>query len=132
MTVHILRGPSGCGKSTTAREQKSPDDVIVSRDLLRQALTGTDENTVLPTEQERMVTSMEMDMLRRAVREGHDVWVSNTNLDGRHAEKYATEAHILGVDFQEVNLYDPELDDMYVERSDVPESVVRKQCRKES
>jgi len=100
----------------------------VSRDLFRQSF-GLTGKGVLSVEQERFVTRMEMDVLRRAVRDGRDVWVDNTNLDTRRASQYATEAHILGVEFEEINLYEAGSDDLYVGRSDIPENVVLRQVR---
>ena len=128
MTVYIMRGPSGSGKSTYARKLRAETGgVIVSRDIIRQSF-GMVGKGVLSNADERRVTNMEMDMLRRAVREGYDVIVDNTNLDGRHAEKYATEAHILGVEFVEVQHYEEGMDWVYVERSDIPEKAVLRQC----
>lgn len=121
MTVYIMRGPSGSGKSTYAHKLRAETGgVIVSRDIIRQSFGMVGKG---------VLTNMEMDMLRRAVREGYDVIVDNTNLDGRHAEKYATEAHILGVEFVEVQRYEEGMDWVYVERSDIPEKAVLRQCK---
>lgn len=130
MAVYILRGPSGCGKSTWTRAfvKKNPGALVVSRDIIRQSF-GLVGKGVLPQDDERLVTKIEMDMLRRAVREGRHVVVDNTNLDDRRASAYATEAHLMGTYFKEVNLYDPAKDDVYISRSDIPTNAVRRQCK---
>lgn len=130
MTVYILRGPSGSGKSTWTQKfrEEYPGTVAVSRDIIRHAF-GMQGKGVLPTEDERLVTKIEMDMLRRAVREGRHVVVDNTNLDDRRASAYATEAHLMGTCFNEINLYDPAEDDVYISRSDIPTNAVRRQCK---
>ena len=130
MAVFILRGPSGCGKSTWTQTFRKayPGTVVVSRDIIRQAF-GMQGKGVLPQGDERMVTKIEMDMLRRAVREDRHVVVDNTNLDDQRASAYATEAHLMGTYFGEVNLYDPAKDDVYISRSDIPTNAVRRQCK---
>ena len=130
MAVFILRGPSGCGKSTWTRAfvKKNPGALVVSRDIIRQSF-GLVGKGVLPQDDERLVTKIERDMLRRAVREGRHVVVDNTNLDDRRASAYATEAHLMGTYFKEVNLYDPAKDDLYISRSDIPTNAVRRQCK---
>lgn len=130
MAVFILRGPSGCGKSTWTRAfvKKNPGALVVSRDIIRHAF-GMQGKGVLPQEDERLVTKIEMDMLRRAVREDRHVVVDNTNLDDRRASAYATEAHLMGTYFKGVNLYDPAKDDLYISRSDIPTNAVRRQCK---
>lgn len=130
MTVYILRGPSGSGKSTWTRAfvKKNPGALVVSRDIIRQAF-GMQGKGVLPQDDERLVTKIELDMLRRGVREGRHVVVDNTNLDDRRASAYATEAHLMGTYFKEVNLYDPAKDDVYIQRSDIPTNAVRRQCK---
>ena len=102
--------------------------VIVSRDIIRQSF-GVVGKGVLSTEDERTVTGIEMDLLRRSISEGRSVIVDNTNLDTRRASQYATEAHILGVEFEEINLYEAGSDDLYVSRSDIPENIVLRQIR---
>ena len=130
MAVYILRGPSGCGKSTWTRAfvKKNPGALVVSRDIIRQAF-GMQGKGVLPQDDERLVTKIELDMLRRSVREDRHVVVDNTNLDDRRASAYATEAHLMGTYFKEVNLYDPAKDDLYISRSDIPTNAVRRQCK---
>ena len=130
MAVYILRGPSGCGKSTWARAfvKKNPGALVVSRDIIRQAF-GMQGKGVLPQGDERLVTKIELDMLRRGIREGRHVVVDNTNLDDRRASVYATEAHLMGVDFMQVNRYESGADWLYVERSDIPTDAVLRQCK---
>lgn len=130
MAVFILRGPSGCGKSTWTRAfvKKNPGALVVSRDIILHAF-GLVGKGVLPQDDERLVTKIELDMLRRAVREDRHVVVDNTNLDDRRASAYATEAHLMGTYFKEVNLYDPAKDDLYISRSDIPTNAVLRQCK---
>lgn len=101
---------------------------MVSRDIIRQSF-GLVGKGVLQQDDERLVTKIETDMLRRAVRDSRHAVVDNTNLDDRRASAYATEAHLMGTYFKEVNLYDPAKDDLYISRSDIPTNAVRRQCK---
>ena len=127
--VFILRGPSGCGKSTTARAmQYGRGGVIISRDNIRQ-MFGATGKTVLDPSTEKKVTQIEQDLIRGALYRGDNVFVDDTNLNAQTAAKWADLAHVNGVKYTEVNLYDPLEDETYLERSDIPEDAVRRQLR---
>ena len=121
--VEILRGISGSGKSTYARTQT--DAVIVSRDLIR-PMFGAVGKTVLSPEKERLVTRIELDLIREALYRGQDVIVDNTNLNGQFATRYADLAHTMGATFSE-KLFCVDVS-VAVGRTDVPNSVVYRQA----
>ena len=121
--VEILRGISGSGKSTYARTQT--DALIVSRDLIR-PMFGVVGKTVLSPEKERLVTRIELDLIREALYRGQDVIVDNTNLNERFATRYADLAHTMGATFSE-KLFGVDVN-VAVGRTDVPDSVVYRQA----
>lgn len=121
--VEILRGISGSGKSTYARTQT--DALIVSRDLIRH-MFGAVGKTVLSPEKERLVTRIELDLIREALYRGQDVIVDNTNLNGQFAAPYAELAHTMGATFSE-KLFGVDVN-VAVGRTDVPDSVVYRQA----
>ena len=121
--VEILRGISGSGKSTYARTQT--DAIIVSRDLIRH-MFGAVGKTVLSPEKERLVTRIELDLIREALYRGQDVIVDNTNLNGQFATRYADLAHTMGATFSE-KLFGVDVN-VAVGRTDVPDSVVYRQA----
>ena len=129
MKMYIMRGPSGSGKSTAARKlQSATDATIVSRDIIRQML-GATEKTVLDTAGERRVTKMEHALIREAFNRGESVIIDNMNLDNRRAAAYADLAHLQGVPFEVRNVFNLDTE-LCVQRSPLPESVVRRQCAK--
>lgn len=121
--VEILRGISGSGKSTYARTQT--DAIIVSRDLIR-PMFGAVGKTVLSPEKERLVTRIELDLIREALYRGQDVIVDNTNLNDQFATRYADLAHTMGATFSE-KLFGVNVG-VAVGRTDVPDSVVYRQA----
>ena len=121
--VEILRGISGSGKSTYARTQT--DAIIVSRDLIR-PMFGAVGKTVLSPEKERLVTRIELDLIREALYRGQDVIVDNTNLNGQFATRYADLAHTMGATCSE-KLFGANVG-VAVGRTDVPDSVVYRQA----
>ena len=121
--VEILRGISGSGKSTYARTQT--DAIIVSRDLIR-PMFGAVGKTVLSPEKERLVTRIELDLIREALYRGQDVIVDNTNLNEWFATRYADLAHTMGATFSE-KLFGVDVN-VAVGRTDVPDSVVYRQA----
>ena len=132
MKMYIMRGPSGSGKSTAARKlQAATDATIVSRDIIRQML-GATEKTALDTAGERRVTKMEHALIREAFNRGESVIIDNMNLDNRRAAAYADLAHLQGVPFEVRNVFNAEREaiELCVQRSPLPESVVRRQCAK--
>lgn len=127
--MYIMRGCSGSGKSTRARKiQAETGGTIVSRDIIRQML-GAEGKTVLDNEGERRVTKIERELIRNALYRGESVIVDNTNLDNRRTASYADLAHLQGVAYKEVQLYEEGVDWVYVERSDIPQDVVLRQCK---
>ena len=132
MKMYIMRGPSGSGKSVAARKlQAATDATIVSRDIIRQML-GATEKTALDTAGERRVTKMEHALIREAFNRGESVIIDNMNLDNRRAAAYADLAHLQGVPFEVRNVFNAEREaiELCVQRSPLPESVVRRQCAK--
>ena len=132
MKMYIMRAPSGSGKSTEARKlQAATDATIVSRDIIRQML-GSTEKTALDTAGERRVTKMEHALIREAFNRGESVIIDNMNLDNRRAAAYADLAHLQGVPFEVRNVFNAEAEaiELCVQRSPLPESVVRRQCAK--
>ena len=123
--VEILRGISGSGKSTYARSSSNGNTVIVSRDLIR-PMFGVVGKTVLSPEKERLVTRIELDLIREALYRGQDVIVDNTNLNGQFATRYAELAHTMGATFSE-KLFGVDVN-VAVGRTDVPDSVVYRQA----
>ena len=129
MKMYIMRGPSGSGKSVAARKlQAATDATIVSRDIIRQML-GATEKTALDTDGERRVTKMEHALIREAFNRGESVIIDNMNLDNRRAAAYADLAHLQGVPFEVRNVFNLDTE-LCVQRSPLPESVVRRQCAK--
>lgn len=127
--VVIMRGPSGSGKSTFVANL-GDNYTVVSRDKIRPMFNkGSTEKTLLTPEQEKVVTEVEVDLLHDALRRGENVVIDDTNLNNQRARRWADEAHIAGCEFEEVNLYDPDKDYLYVERSDIPQYVVERQCK---
>lgn len=123
MSVTILRGASGSGKSTFARDLH--DTLIISRDIIRQSF-GAVGKTVLPTEQEREVTKIELDMLRRAIVSGRDVVIDDTNLEPHVIGRFIDECHIYGVEPEIIKLWEL-LDVLLGRRTEVPKDVVIRQ-----
>ena len=121
--VEILRGISGSGKSTYARTQT--DAIIVSRDLIR-PMFGVVGKTVLSPEKERLVTRIELDLIREALYRGQDVIVDNTNLNGQFATRYTDLAHTMGATFSE-KLFCVDVS-VAVGLTDVPNGVVYRQA----
>ena len=128
MPVYILRGPSGSGKTTFRRHPSFQDALVVSRDIIRQ-MFGLQGKGKLTPAQENQVTEIEIELLREALRRGQNVVVDNTNLNNEWARRYADEAHLMGHRFVEYNLFKPVPVEKYMERSSLPESVVRRQYR---
>ena len=132
MKMYIMRGPSASGTSTAARKlQAATDATIVSRDIIRQML-GATEKTALDTAGERRVTKIEHALIREAFNRGETVIIDNMNLDNRRAAAYADLAHLRGVPFEVRNVFNAEKEaiELCVQRSPLPESVVRRQCAK--
>lgn len=130
-SIEILRGYSASGKSTYARQSGK---FIVSRDIVRQQLTGRSEKMVLSPEDEKVVTYIETEQVRAAIKAGKDVVIDDTNLVLKFARRWADLAVELGVPWS-VRDFKPDIDSVlespYVRnqaRGDsVPESVITNQ-----
>lgn len=129
-SIEILRGYSASGKSTYARESGK---FIVSRDLIRQQITGSTEKTVLTNDQERVVTAMQEQLVRTAIDNGFDVVIDDTNLVLKFARRWAELAEELGVEWS-VRDFKPDLgtiDERNQLRSDwVPSDVIKSQAQR--
>lgn len=95
-SITILRGYSASGKSTWARESGK---FIVSRDIVRQQLTGRSEKMVLSPEDEKTVTYIETEQVRAAIKAGKDVVIDDTNLVLKFARRWVDLAVELGVEW---------------------------------
>lgn len=131
-SIEILRGYSASGKSTYAR---GSGKAVVSRDLIRQMITGSPEKTVLSHEQEGVVTRIQESVVRNFIGAGADVVIDDTNLVLKFARRWAELAEELGVPWS-VREFQPNVTDLYVwngRRSVhdmVPESVIESQVRR--
>lgn len=83
--VTVLRGYSASGKSTWA---KASGAFIVSRDHIRQQITGSTVKTALDSAGEQLVSKMETAQIVTALQTGVNVVVDNTNLRARDARRY--------------------------------------------
>lgn len=97
----VLRGVSGSGKSTWARTQ---DAIVVSRDLVRTCLFGSES-----MENEELVTKVEHDMIRHALRADKDVISDNTNVTWKFAKAIADIGYAEGAEV-ELKVFDVSLE----------------------
>ena len=96
-SLTLMRGFSSSGKSTLARQLIPVGDaVIVSRDHIRQQMTGHRAKVVLPRWREELVTTIEHAQITAALEAGVDVVVDNTNLTAKFARQYLNIAADLG------------------------------------
>ena len=94
-TIFVMIGISGSGKSTTARTFMNGNQVIVSRDNLRNSLFGYTDETVheyynrpdFKTCEDR-VTKFFNDQVRYALNNGMDVIADNTHLQASYINAY--------------------------------------------
>jgi predicted kinase len=104
-TLIITRGLPASGKTTHARRWVNADPrtrIRLNRDELRRMLhadTGQTTNGL----QENLITKIQQDTARQALRAGVDVIVDDTNLRGRTAADWATLASVVGADFEVVD-----------------------------
>jgi predicted kinase len=105
-TLIITRGLPASGKTTHARRWVNADPrtrIRLNRDELRRMLhadTGQTTNGL----QENLITKIQHDTARQALRSGVDVIVDDTNLRGRTAADWATLADVVGAQFEVVDL----------------------------
>ncbi len=94
--IIVLVGVSASGKSTYAKEyvKDNTNTVIISRDSLRLALFGFNEETYSTyyqgdtTEREKVVTTFFDSQVWVALEQGFDVIVDNTHLNKNYINKY--------------------------------------------
>lgn len=130
-SIEILRGYSASGKSTYARQSGK---AIVSRDLIRQMMTGNTEKTVLSNEQEQTVTRIQESVVRNFIGAGADVVIDDTNLVLKFARRWAELAEELGVEWS-VRDFKPEPVERVYEWNDgrdnpVPHEVILNQIKR--
>ena len=102
----ITRGLPASGKTTHARKwvQEDPANRIrLNRDEIRRMLHADIGRTTNGL-QENLITKIQQDTARQALRAGVDVIVDDTNLRGRTATDWATLASVVGADFSVVDL----------------------------
>ncbi len=94
-TIYIMIGISGSGKSTLARTLMNGNQVIVSRDSLRNSLFGYTDETVHEYYRrpdfkacEDKVTKFFNDQVRYALNNGMDVVADNTHLQASYVNAY--------------------------------------------
>jgi predicted kinase len=129
-SIEILRGYSASGKSTYARQSGK---FIVSRDLIRQQLTGRSEKTVLSPGDENTVTALQEAQVRDAVEAGLDVVIDDTNLVLKFARRWAELAEELGVEWSVTDFKPDEAQVVFwnVKREDdVPLEVIKSQMKR--
>lgn len=129
--VTVLRGYSASGKSSWASKSGA---FIVSRDHIRQQITGNTKKTALDNAGENLVNKMETAQIETALAAGVNVVVDNTNLRARNARGYLDLAVKHGADWA--------VQDFLVDRDTclarnaersvgwVPPSVIETQARK--
>lgn len=107
----ICRGISGSGKSTWARQQNG---VVVERDEIRKMLFGTDgpdyyavEKEVLSS-REQTVTVVRDNMIAGLLKDGKDVYVSDTNIEWKFVKQIAKIGYRCGAEV-EVKVFDVDL-----------------------
>jgi predicted kinase len=109
----ITRGLPASGKTTHARRWVNADPagrIRLNRDEIRRMLhadTGRTTNGL----QENLITKIQQDTARQALRAGVDVIVDDTNLRGRTATDWATLADVVGAKFTVVDLTHVSLDE---------------------
>lgn len=102
----ITRGLPASGKTTHARRWVNADPanrIRLNRDEIRRMLhadTGRTTNGL----QENLITKIQQDTARQALRAGTDVIVDDTNLRGRTATDWASLASVVGASFSVVDL----------------------------
>lgn len=129
----VFRGYSGSGKTTLARQLPG---LKVSRDELRTMLYGAHTKTVLTPEQEEEVTRTAHGIAKRALLDGQDVVVHDTNLNNQFYDQWLRLAQKCHADFEGVWL--TEDDPTVLKRRNfirqnaerVPDSVIDRQLKR--
>lgn len=127
--ITAMRGYSGSGKSTIAREYVG--NHIVSRDSIRAMLTGRTDKFVGDSDFEKTVTKVQLETVRSLVRNGHNVIIDDTNLNGSYLRKWRDQAACWGVDFAVCDVRTP-LDECIRRDAARPNGVGRKVIEKQA
>lgn len=127
--ITAMRGYSGSGKSTIAREYVG--NHIVSRDNIRAMLTGREDKFVGDREFEKTVTKVQLETVRSLVRNGHNVIIDDTNLNGSYLRKWRDQAACWGVGFHVHDVRTP-LDECIRRDAARPNGVGRKVIEKQA
>ncbi|AYR01582.1 ATPase [Arthrobacter phage Seahorse] len=112
-TLIITRGLPASGKTTYARRWVNADPrtrIRLNRDELRRMLhadTGQTTNGL----HEHIITKMQQDTARQALRAGVDVIIDDTNLRSRTATDWATLADVVGATFIVADLTHVDVDE---------------------
>lgn len=104
--IEVLRGLPASGKTTYAKS-RGKNFVRVSRDDIRAMVTGRAEKFAGDYKFEQMVTELEEQAIRAAIRAGKSVVVDDTNLKTKYAKRWIQLAHRLGVESDVVNFKEP-------------------------
>lgn len=126
-TITVTVGVPGSGKTTWAKAQNQP---IVSRDDIREELTGAVGKRVLTEDGERKVTKVQRERVKELLRAGEDVIVADTNLSYKAQKQWVDLAIQMGAGIK-FEVFEVPLD-VALERNDkrephdrVPEHVIR-------
>ena len=132
MTVYILRGYSGSGKTTRVKFEY-PNAIRASRDTIRAALSGRNDKFVGAHQFENLVTSVQENIVRSAIKQNKDVVIDDTNLTKKFAMRWVNLASRMGVPFRVVDIETPL--DLCLERNSqrpdsVPPKVIKDQAKR--
>lgn len=108
MSVTILRGYPASGKSTYAQALAGEGGyIIVSRDIIRAQVAGTDEETIFDYESENFVTKIADAQARAALDNDWSVIIDDTNLRRKHARRWANLAIEYGTTYEVIDFKTP-------------------------
>lgn len=96
-TLTVLRGLPASGKSTFAKER---GELRVSRDAYRKEFFGAASTEPLEPAEEALITKMQGQAVRTALRNGTDVIVDDMNLRVRYVRRWEDIAHQEGAEFR--------------------------------
>jgi len=96
-TLLVLKGLPGSGKTTYARELVNKGWVRVNKDDLRAML----HNSKFSKDNEKFVLKLRDDVIVRALTQGQNVVVDDTNLDPKHSETFKNLAIVFETFYEE-------------------------------